>query len=277
MAQSVLNHEALKHNYSAQELINSLCQPVFDNFPIKNFWYIRLYPDSSFIQLSNDISWQQCCWENNYFDTYQAFCKINSFGNDLAHKEDFIINTEEMAPGLMDNASKHYNIFNNYNFITKQNDHLEILGFATNNNISFPTTFFAKNGSYLKLFGRFFREKAQHIIASSPLVSFKQKTKDHYQMCNNRSATERFLKAINYSRYSFVLNDKNIELSKREYETLLHYTQGKTAKEIGKDLTLSPRTIESYINNIKNKAGENNKAKIISGFLNYGLLKNKQF
>jgi DNA-binding CsgD family transcriptional regulator len=43
------------------------------------------------------------------------------------------------------------------------------------------------------------------------------------------------------------------KLSKRELECLKIYLKGKSASEIGDDLGLAKRTVEFYINNIKNK------------------------
>lgn len=52
-------------------------------------------------------------------------------------------------------------------------------------------------------------------------------------------------------------------LSKRESQCLHYYVQGKTAKEIGKALQLSPRTVENYIQNIKTKLNIWTKAELI--------------
>lgn len=58
-----------------------------------------------------------------------------------------------------------------------------------------------------------------------------------------------------------------IEFSRREKDVLAHLIRGKTAKKIGDYLNLSPRTIESYIENIKVKANCKSKAELIDKFI----------
>ncbi|HAT1973098.1 LuxR C-terminal-related transcriptional regulator [Legionella pneumophila serogroup 1] len=78
------------------------------------------------------------------------------------------------------------------------------------------------------------------------------------------------------SPHHYTLNDnKNIYgLTDREQECVFLLIRGKSAKEIGALLSLSKRTIESYIENIKNKMDCRNKAEILvkavlNGYHNY--------
>ena len=56
---------------------------------------------------------------------------------------------------------------------------------------------------------------------------------------------------------------KDFYFSNRESQCIEHVLRGKTIKTIAKVLQLSPRTIEFYIKNIKNKLGCRTKAEII--------------
>jgi DNA-binding CsgD family transcriptional regulator len=55
----------------------------------------------------------------------------------------------------------------------------------------------------------------------------------------------------------------NAYLSKREIECLKLTIKGYTAKRIGQELTISYRTVEDYLNNIKMKTGTSSKAELI--------------
>lgn len=66
---------------------------------------------------------------------------------------------------------------------------------------------------------------------------------------------------------SLKIDDKSIFLSKREWECLSRFSQGKTYKEVANALSLSSRTIETYLNNIRNKTGISSKSKLIDYFL----------
>ncbi len=59
-------------------------------------------------------------------------------------------------------------------------------------------------------------------------------------------------------------NSNGMILSQREMQCLYQATRGKTAKQIAKALSLSNRTVEHYLDNIKNKMGVSSKAELIA-------------
>ncbi|HEV2614577.1 MAG TPA: helix-turn-helix transcriptional regulator [Gammaproteobacteria bacterium] len=59
----------------------------------------------------------------------------------------------------------------------------------------------------------------------------------------------------------------DIYFSRREEEVLAQLVRGKTAKQIGEKLNLSPRTIESYIENMKIKTNCQSKFELIDKFI----------
>lgn len=71
--------------------------------------------------------------------------------------------------------------------------------------------------------------------------------------------------ALDLSTRHYTLNDNQnkYQLTSRECECVFLLIRGKSAKEIGVLLSLSKRTIESYIENIKNKMNCKNKAEIL--------------
>lgn len=94
---------------------------------------------------------------------------------------------------------------------------------------------------------------------------FKSENKQAFQDASEHSINLKQLKKDAYSNHQNVVNctpDKsNIELdsifyhlSKRETQCLHFLLEGKTAKEIAKKLSLSPRTVEEYIANLKRKS-----------------------
>lgn len=68
---------------------------------------------------------------------------------------------------------------------------------------------------------------------------------------------------LDTSHYMLNDNQNKYALTTRERECVFLLIRGKTAKEIGVFLSLSKRTIESYIENIKNKMDCKNKAEIL--------------
>jgi DNA-binding CsgD family transcriptional regulator len=63
-----------------------------------------------------------------------------------------------------------------------------------------------------------------------------------------------------------------IQLSPREISCIHYLLKGKTAKEIANHLNLSYRTIEYYLENIRNKTGCRNKYELIAHFSTQSIL-----
>lgn len=77
----------------------------------------------------------------------------------------------------------------------------------------------------------------------------------------------------NHSHYKTRTTHNPFHLSQRENECMFHLLRGKTSKQIADILNLSKRTIDFYIENIKNKAGCRTKSELLitaieSGYTN---------
>jgi DNA-binding CsgD family transcriptional regulator len=61
-------------------------------------------------------------------------------------------------------------------------------------------------------------------------------------------------------------------LTEREMECLFYLLRGKTNKEVAKQLHLSPRTVEQYVEQLKNKFGCDKKSELIEFAVNKGYM-----
>lgn len=66
--------------------------------------------------------------------------------------------------------------------------------------------------------------------------------------------------------------DEKLKLTQREEECLFLLVRGKSAKAIGKLLSISSRTVEVYINNIKQKMSVSSRNEIIDKAIELGIL-----
>ena len=78
--------------------------------------------------------------------------------------------------------------------------------------------------------------------------------------------------AGSHTLYQIDHYNKNLQLTQREAECLFLLVRGKTAKEIALFLEISTRTIESYIESIKNKMGVSTRSEIIATAIEQGML-----
>lgn len=81
-----------------------------------------------------------------------------------------------------------------------------------------------------------------------------------------------FPQMLSFSYYQIGCGEDPFHLSERELECLFLLLRAMTAKQIGEQIRLSKRTVESYIENIKNKFGSRTKAELIVLAMNHGYL-----
>jgi DNA-binding CsgD family transcriptional regulator len=153
---------------------------------------------------------------------------------------------------------------------------------------------------------RILRENDKQVITSKKTINFiesvssdnsyfsiKQPLYDQYENINGISGisieitSSNFIETIINTAKAFGLSESDLKLSSsyqeylkiksrdfklsiREIECLYHLVRGKTAKMIAQFLNLSPRTVESYIENIKAKFGCYTKSELLDKALQKG-------
>ncbi len=73
---------------------------------------------------------------------------------------------------------------------------------------------------------------------------------------------------------SYMLSEKfgNVKLSKRQSEVLFYLLRGKTVKQIAVLFGISPRTVDEYLDQLKNKFKAQNKYDLIDKAISFGYL-----
>lgn len=79
---------------------------------------------------------------------------------------------------------------------------------------------------------------------------------------------------FNVNKKVYFLNKEKevFSLSAREKECLFYLLHGKTAKQTGKVLSISPRTVQIHLGHVKNKLGCQNKSELIEFAVHKGLV-----
>jgi PAS domain S-box-containing protein len=100
------------------------------------------------------------------------------------------------------------------------------------------------------------KEKAEHALKAKEIAETENQEKT--------KMLEDVLKDLNAERYYLKGKYKDKYLTKREAECIICWANGLTAKETGKKLKISPKTVELYISNIKNEFNCNSRAELIA-------------
>jgi|GEM_PF-1802273 len=260
----MIDKKAMKYNEEKIEIFNKICEPLFKNFGLTNFWYARLYSDGSISDITNDLPWKRHVWENNYF----------TFGDSMSK---LFFNLEEGAiikvlPPVNHSdstveAARAFGVYNLYTILVKRSSYIESIGFGTSCNYNNIHSLYTSLDNSLGLFYNSFLISAKELIINTPRVNFSFPISRSLPSFFCEKEIDQFLKDINYDKYSLEFPGNIITFTKREMEILLHLSYGKTYKEIARDIKISPRTAETYLLNIRKKAGGVSRSSLVKAFL----------
>lgn len=212
---------------------------------ITYFAYSRTYHNGGRLWLSS---------QSNLVDSYYRH-DLYKIGNTESYPSSYQPQTvlwETLPNQKVFEDSRQMGIDNGIFIIEPHKDYCEFFSFATTGkNHNIINTYLTQIDT-LKKFGSYFKDRAKKII---------QKAEAHklYLPFHNRP-----LPRIN--SFDSFLEKKYFAKSKltpRQLECAHLFLAGKTIKEIGDNLQLSPRTIETYLNNLKSKLHCKNKPELI--------------
>ena len=163
----------------------------------------------------------------------------------------------------------HFGMWHGINFYRRGPDYLELWTFSTSVDQANVSPNYINTLKYFEEFIAYFNSKAQEIIntrESGKLAKFKDTvifgTND--ALLNNGN-TYKFLNICDKMKIDKLIIKgitENVSLTKRETDCGKLLSAGRGTKEIAKALDLSPRTVEFYINSIKEKTGLHSRSQI---------------
>lgn len=238
-----------------------LCEPIFNATPINYVGLARLYNDGSRSYLISDPSWGEVLLKNNYH---------------LAGTEDVLIDGPESSYQLWSISSmfslnqQTQNLFkdcidNNYGngitLIERGKEFVEFFHICADSGYEKVDPYLIHNIDQLWNYVLYIRESLFH----DKELQKAYEEKYHYEIAlpNNRHLNHDKNLEIQPKKYYLGGNFNNAHFSRREMECLILLYHNKTTKETAKILGLSPRTVETYLENSKQKAAVNSKVELI--------------
>lgn len=255
------NLAAIQYNNSINDKLINICSPLFNNFSITHFFYIKIFSDNRCLYLCSDKKWVE-----HYIE--------NKFQDDPLHFKSYI--PDNMSFSLWSGFEKDkvysavyaFNVWNGFNIYEKQPDgSITTYAFGSTRSNVKMSNFYINNLDLLKNFILYFKNRSSDIIDTSDvdkLILSKNKRPQFFY--KKREKFIKFYHQINLKKLPFKGHSVDAYLTKGEVMSLCLLADGKTAKEVGKYLGLSSRTIEFYLSNIKRKTGFQTKAELICGF-----------
>ncbi len=229
------------------------------------FTYMKNTHDGTQIYLSSDPQWVE--------DYYRLKLYESSYFEDLPknYQTGF-----QWWPGSSDlpiytHARDNFKSYHGITYCNQTTDGCEFFFFSSDQNQATIHNIYLNNLDLLKKFTEHFKDKAgnllkeakQHSIIRAPHLA----ASEYENITVDRDA---FLKSINMNASSLSIIDiesLNIKFSTREKELIRYLVTGKSIKCIAAEMGISPRTAESYYENIKSKTGVYSKAELIALFI----------
>lgn len=262
-----MNQSAYQYYQSVKEKFHDICEPLLTHFDIR-VAYLKFFKDNKYLFLNN--------YGNDEF-THLRFTEIHDDGQVFAQQRQKA-KTQKSHHLLWPTVVKEddhlmrslfeADIWHGLSIINKLEDGDEIFSFVTSRDNGNITDFYINCPDVLNYFITYFKSKAVDLIDTS----------DHKKLAILKptlTASTAQIGANLCNQVQSFMNDVEVDrvfvetklgpqyLSKREFDSLIHVAQGKTAKEIARELDISPRTVETYLNKVKCKTGATLKSDLV--------------
>lgn len=250
--------------------IKKTCAPLKDGLGFDAFYYSSHDLDGNFYQVTNTPEIAEFCFSTGLYKShpYIKNPKFFSSGFVLPNSIDDIAYQK-----ITERVKNKFQVDQIHMIVHKSEEKLELYGFSTTQmNLNLSNSF-VNNLFLFKKFISYFHEEAQSIIKSARdnQVNIVSECGDSYHSFdNNRDMygstinIEAFLSGMNKNQRMLALIKT---LSNRERDCIKWLLKGRSASKIAKILHLSPRTVEFYLEQVKNKLGCSSKQELFDCLL----------
>ncbi len=250
------NRKAFMYSLSANERVKVLCEPL-QKLNIGGFGYFRIFPNGRYLHLTNGLTE----FQKAYFE------EVTSLGIYEARFQKVPLHeSRNLVWCLPKNFSQDKILY-----LSQQNGFVHGIDFYTRNSDSIENFYFILSNAKhtdtsclldknyvqcLKDFMNYFKYSASDLIDCADknrLASYSQPFDISFQPNIKMPAKISEFKNIIWQSPLILVKGEVFDLSKREHEILelIH----KNSKEIALKLNLSYKTVEGYIEKLKNKLG----------------------
>lgn len=245
----------IEYNEAIMPRLQELCEPL-KLFGISSFAYGKITKNQKFFRVGTHEKYTEVFFKHNIYN------RVNSYRG-LVHPESFSEEKRELfflwkPDGYIEKMRMSVDMWNGISFYQITKDYMETWAFGGTLEDTELPEFYLNNLDLLKKFFLYFKGAAKNIIDSSDGkktidIAFHEKNKNSYKA--DPEKVLEFNNKLFTKRYCLSTGQKEFNLSWREVECLFYKSQGFTAKHIARNCDISPRTVETYLNNIRIKSG----------------------
>ncbi len=258
-----MNREAIEYYKSISTIMENFCRPLNDYLGVSLFIYFKAFGDGSYVILTNDIeaSKEYCTKMNTdnlstYFENYIGI---------KSSRKIFLWPTTPTDPGTTIFYNRDY--WHGLCIVNLNENFMEGYTFLGYKDTPQVRQLFFKNSIILEKFIEHFKVSFTDILSKSEQCKAKFKSNYNFYLpqyqVQNIPNIDSFIEATDMNKGILDTKGNFIYLTPKEKQCLALINKGYSLKGIGKELLLSPRTIEVHLNNVKNKTGYHTKNNLI--------------
>ncbi|MDP1724123.1 MAG: helix-turn-helix transcriptional regulator [Alphaproteobacteria bacterium] len=269
--------ELYDYNKNIQNEAMQFVKPLFDHLGFNCFAYVRHYHgDKYFLYVSNPDIVQRVLSlidESRYY-VFQFVPKLN---------EKKIIFWDASQSTKWSSLLKDLNHYNGVSILNRAHeDYVDSWFFGASNTNTQILNVYNNHFNLIEKFIVYFQAITKDLFnLDNPENLFKYRDNNLFlDLKNTNNCTDinfkKFIEAINLKKLPLTLQDKEVNCTQNELQTMKLLSEGLTTKEISNLLERSPRTIESQICDLKEKMNLFSTQKLIHYF-NQSIYKNFGF
>lgn len=256
----------LKQHFSltSSQLVAEICNAPLVNLGVTYFNYLKIYKDGSRDLLTNNPQWIEHFYKNALYKSSGAL-DIEYF----LPKGYFLWSELNNEDPVYAQGRENFNIDNGLSIVMKQKDATILYIFASTRENHKINNFYSRNIDLFKRFILYFNDKGSDLIKASeknriilPDNQIVPSAKARSPIFSEKKRID-FFKKTEIERFFISEKDDSVYLTRREAECVAYMLYGSTAKQTAKSLNISYRTVESYINQAKEKLELSSKEELI--------------
>jgi DNA-binding CsgD family transcriptional regulator len=272
----------MKNLYAVQDIVQynagigkkllTICEPIFSNFGFSSFGYTRIQNNGNRLILETNKDWL------NYYGDAGFQEKNDGPKSLLGNIERLIVNPppEEFHIQVLTGPPKSklhenlqaLNVWNSVSIYVQMNNYFEVYHLAMSDQDDSIIMDLCINKKFLlQRFFHYFREKICLLdVDKAPYISDNNVSKIFSNDKNLKigipdTVISNYLTQTHTGK--FYLKTHDMFITRRAAECLHYLAFGKTCKEIARLLQISPRTVEFYLNALKDKTLVHSKSELI--------------
>lgn len=267
--------ERLEFSASICEKTKPLCDPIVRTFGIQIFGYRKFFLDGTSFNTSSNFELTKAIQEkfndkiiSNYEEEVECALKSEKHFALRVGKP----NSQDVLLSMLYDM----NVWNTLSLYRKNGDSLEGFYFTSTRENYRIVEEYINNIELFERFTLYFKDKFADILSVEDVKKASVSTvspaifEEKNEAASQREPYKNFLSDTPIHKLFLNINGKEVKLSMQEFKCLAWLGRGKSVKEIGRIMELSPRTVESYIENAKQKTKAHSRSHLIDlFFLNF--------